>query len=169
MARVFGTGLLTYLRPRIDSICKGIYPINPDGADAAFCKEILRDSLDPGAINVMISGSKLPTSRTYNEVVAADFGQSYDSSSLPESTFTGPILMAQGILDPLNDAKGRAEQLGTLRSGITISQLQGGHCPHHEIPQAVASSISEWMEETRAERMSMVRSNNKESVEATTN
>jgi hypothetical protein len=120
----------------------------------------------------MISGSKLPTSRTYNEVVAADFGQSsyYDGDySLPtESTFTGPILMAQGILDPLNDAKGRAEQLGTLRSGITISQLQGGHCPHHEIPQAVASSISEWMKETRAERMAMA-SNNKERAEAITN
>jgi pimeloyl-ACP methyl ester carboxylesterase len=102
----------------------------------------------------MISGSKLPTPRTYNEVIAADFGQSYDSS-LPEATFRGPILLAQGILDPLNDAKGRAEQLGSLRDGVKIVPLQGGHCPHDEIPEAVASSISEWMQETRAERKAM--------------
>lgn len=101
----------------------------------------------------MISGSKLPLPRTYNEVVAADFGQC--SSSVPESQFTGPILLAQGILDPLNDAKGRARQLKTLRDGIQVAELQGGHCPHDEIPEEVASAVMNWMKETRSERMAM--------------
>ena len=154
VARTFGTGLLWYLRPRIQEICTNLYPTNPSAVDYALCENILRDSLDPGAINVMISGSKLPMPRTYNEVIAADFGQSSDPS-LPESTFTGPILMAQGILDPLNDAKGRSESLGALRKGIKIDQLQGGHCPHDEIPDQVATSIAKWMTETRSERMAM--------------
>jgi pimeloyl-ACP methyl ester carboxylesterase len=157
-----GEGLLAYLRPNIQSICVNLYPTNPDAVDSLLCDTILRDSLDPGAINVMISGSKLPGPRTYNQVVGADFGQSNDGS-LAESTYQGPILVAQGILDPLNDARGRAEQLGTLRSGITIVQLEGGHCPHDELPQAVASSISDWLQETKTERMAMIA--NKEKVE----
>jgi pimeloyl-ACP methyl ester carboxylesterase len=130
-----------------------LYPTKPDAVDDDLCQNILRDSLDPGAINVMISGSKLPTPRTYNEVTAADFGQSnYD---LPESQFKGPILVAQGVLDPLNDAKCRARQLKTLRKGIHVAELQGGHCPHDEIPEEVASSIVRWLEETRHERQAM--------------
>lgn len=153
VARAVGNGLLSYLRPRIQSICVNLYPTNPDAVDDKLCQNILRDSLDPGAINVMISGSKLPLPRTYNEVVAADFGQC--SSSVPESQFTGPILLAQGILDPLNDAKGRARQLKTLRDGIQVAELQGGHCPHDEIPEEVASAVMNWMKETRSERMAM--------------
>jgi pimeloyl-ACP methyl ester carboxylesterase len=154
IARAFGTGLLAYLRPRIQEICVNLYPTNPAAVDSELCDNILRDSQDPGAINVMISGSKLPLPRTYNEVIAADFGQSTDAS-VGESTFPGLILMAQGILDPLNDAKGRSESLGKLRDGIHIDQLQGGHCPHDEIPEQVASSIAIWMKETREQRLAM--------------
>lgn len=104
----------------------------------------------------MISGSKLPAPRTYNEVVAADFGQY--SSSIPESQFRGPVLLAQGVLDPLNDAKGRARQLKTLRDGIQVAELQGGHCPHDEIPEEVASAVMTWMKDTRYARMAMTES-----------
>lgn len=155
-ARLVGNGLLSYLRPRIQSICVNLYPTNPDAVDDDLCRNILRDSLDPGAINVMISGSKLPTPRTYNEVVAADFGQSGSPQSV-ESQFTGPILVAQGILDPLNDAKGRARQLKTLRKGIEVAELEGGHCPHDEIPEQVASAMVKWMKDTKAERLAMTR------------
>ena len=151
VARAFGTGLLSYLRPRIQSICKNLYPTNPGAVDEALCSNILRDSLDPGAINVMISGSKLPPSRPYNELLAADFGQGNDPS-IKESQFRGPVLMPQGVLDPLNDANGRAEMLGTLRQGITIDKLQGGHCVHDEIPEATAESIRKWMISTKEER-----------------
>jgi pimeloyl-ACP methyl ester carboxylesterase len=155
VARAFGTGLLAYLRPQIQSICKNLYPVNPSAVDADLCVNILRDSLDPGGINIMISGAKLPPPRTYNELLAADFGQGTDLT-IADSMFEGPVLMAQGILDPLNDAKGRAEMMGTLRKGITIDPIQAGHCPHDEVPEAIASSISKWMQATRMERKALL-------------
>jgi len=156
-ARAVGNTLLSYLRPRIQSICVNLYPINPSAVDDELCRNILRDSLDPGAINVMVSGSKLPTPRTYNEVVAADFGQS--SVATPaESQFKGPILVAQGVLDPLNDAKGRALSLKTLRDSIQVAELQGGHCPHDEIPDDMAAAIVNWMKETQTDRQKMTES-----------
>ena len=141
IAKYGGNGLLAYLRPRIQSICTNLYPTNPAAVDNNLCDGILRDSLDPGAINVMISGSKLPPPRTANELLGADFGSSTSknkisssSSSSPqvvrERTFDGPVLVAQGILDPLNDAKGRADMLDDLRMGITVSRMDAGHCPH---------------------------------------
>ena len=99
---------------------------------------------------MMISGTKLPLPRTYNEVVAADFGTS--ESGQPESQFRGAILLAQGVLDPLNDAKERARQLKTLRSGIDVAELTGGHCPHDEIPAEAASAIVKWMVATKSKR-----------------
>lgn len=154
LSRAIGNGLLWYLRPRIQSICKNLYPVDPSAVDEPLCDGILRDSLDPGAVYVMISGSKLPPSRTYNELLAADFGQSQDaSSSFSESQFHGLVLMPQGVLDPLNDAAGRATSMGTLRSGITIDPIQAGHCPHDEVPMAVASSINKWLQATRSDRL----------------
>ena len=152
MASIGGTALLWYLRPRIQSICRNLYPTNPGAVDDILCGGILRDSLDPGAINVMISGSKLPPPRTANELLGADFGSSknrgYETSFLSkykEGTFDGPVLVAQGVLDPLNDAKDRAELLRKLRKGIKIDSLNAGHCPHDELPGDIAKSISKWM------------------------
>jgi hypothetical protein len=89
-------------------------------------------------------------------LLAADFGQANDPS-IKESQFHGPVLMSQGILDPLNDANGRADLLGTLRKGITIDKLDGGHCVHDEIPEATAASITKWMESTKEERSSFLK------------
>lgn len=153
MAKVGGTGLLWYLRPRIQSICKNLYPTNPSAVDNVLCDGILRDSLDPGALNVMISGSKLPPPRTANELLGADFGSAKNrgyissfQSKFEEGTFDGPVLVAQGLLDPLNDAKGRAEMFGKLRSGIKVDPINGGHCPHDELPLDVAKSVLSWLE-----------------------
>ncbi len=132
VANVGGEGLLWYLRPRIQSICVNLYPTNPTAVDNTLCSGILRDSLDPGAINVMISGSKLPPPRTANELLGADFGSSINKeynknqTIFNESTFDGPVLVAQGFLDPLNDAKGRAEMFGGLRDGITVNPINAG-------------------------------------------
>jgi hypothetical protein len=157
LSRAIVNGLLWYLRPRIQSICKNLYPVDPLAVDKPLCHGILRDSLDPGAVYVMMSGSKLPPSRTYNELLAADFGQSQDSSStFVESQFGGLVLMPQGVLDPLNDAAGRATSMGTLRRGITIDPIQAGHCPHDEVPMAVASSIHKWLQATRSDRLTNV-------------
>lgn len=144
--------MLWYLRPRIQSICINLYPTNPLAVDDVLCSGILRDSLDPGAINVMISGSKLPPPRTANELLGADFGSSKNrgystsfESKYREGTFDGPVLVAQGVLDPLNDAKGRAKMLGNLRKGITVDPINAGHCPHDELPSDIAKSISSWL------------------------
>jgi pimeloyl-ACP methyl ester carboxylesterase len=153
VAKIGGTGLLWYLRPRIQSICKNLYPTNPSAVDSVLCNAIRRDSLDPGAINVMISGSKLPPPRTANELLGADFGSakhrgymSSFESKFKEGTFDGPVLVAQGLLDPLNDAKGRADMFGKLRDGIKVDPINGGHCPHDELPLDVAKSILSWLE-----------------------
>jgi pimeloyl-ACP methyl ester carboxylesterase len=148
IARIFGAALLAYLRPSIRSICQRVYPTNPSAVDSVLCNNILRDSLDPGAINVMISGSKLPIPRTANELLASDFGSALDETvrvEVKESCWTGPVLVAQGLLDPLNDAPGRASLLGRLRQGITVSPVEdGGHCPHDERPQASIQALLQW-------------------------
>jgi pimeloyl-ACP methyl ester carboxylesterase len=151
-ARVFGNGLLWYLRPRIQSICKNLYPTNPSAVNENLVKSILRDSLDPGAINVMISGSKLPPPRTANELLGADYG----SSGGKEGRWTGPVLVAQGMLDPLNDAKTRASMLGDLREGITVTPIDAGHCPHDELPEDVANAIDTWMRAMKKEQVTSI-------------
>jgi hypothetical protein len=93
----------------------------------------------------MISGSKLPPSRTANELLAADFGSTIDiKGEIQESVWEGPVLIATGILDPLNDAKGRTQMFGALREGITTDPITAGHCPHDEVPNEVAASIAKW-------------------------
>ena len=96
----------------------------------------------------MISGSKLPIPRTANELLASDFGSTLDETvrvEVKESCWTGPVLVAQGMLDPLNDAPGRASLLGQLRQGITVSPIEdGGHCPHDERPQASIQALLQW-------------------------
>ncbi len=140
VASLGGQGLLWYLRPRIQSICVNLYPSKPSAADDNLCTNILRDSLDPGALAVMISGSKLPPPRTANELLGASFGSSSgttirkgsenDTVRVIEGQWSGPVLIAQGMKDPLNDAVGRAKMFQSLRQGIEIAPLDGGHCPH---------------------------------------
>jgi len=163
VGRAFGNVLLSYLRPRIQSICKNLYPTNPDAVNLELCNSIERDSLDPGAINVMMAGAKLPVPRTANELLNSDFGAAPTASSvssdlIPESTFTGPVLIAQGVLDPLNDATDRMNRFGALRDGITTDPLQAGHCPHDELPAEMARSISAWMLNTRSQRQAITKS-----------
>ena len=160
VARAFGNVLLSYLRPRIQSICTNLYPTNPSAVDAELCDAIYRDSQDPGAINVMISGAKLPTPRTANELLQADFGSACTlttkKTDTKESSFAGPVLVAQGVLDPLNDAKDRMNRLEQLRAGITASPIEAGHCPHDELPADVAKAISSWMSQTTRERSAFI-------------
>lgn len=151
IARIVGNVLLSYLRPNIQSICRNLYPTNPSAVDDFLVGEIERDSLDPGAINVMMAGAKLPPPRTANELLGAEFGvESIDDTALvSESTFDGPVLIAQGILDPLNNATDRMNRYHALRDGIDVAPIQAGHCPHDELPREVAKSIADWMS-TRA-------------------
>jgi len=144
VATLFGRGLLWYLRPRIESICVNLYPTNPTAVNAKLCDSIRRDSLDPGAIAVMISGSKLPPPRTGNELLGADFGSAKESSSVKEGKWMGPVLIAQGMKDPLMDASARVKLFENLRSDIAVEPLNGGHCPHDELPAESAKAFLKW-------------------------
>jgi pimeloyl-ACP methyl ester carboxylesterase len=52
--------------------------------------------------------------------------------------YTGPVLIAQGALDPLNDAKSRAKIFADIRTGITVDLMPLGHCPMDENPAMVS-------------------------------
>jgi pimeloyl-ACP methyl ester carboxylesterase len=154
VGRAFGSVLLQYLRPRIQSICVNLYPTNPSAVNSDLCENIRRDSLDPGAIYVMMAGAKLPLPRTANELLQADVGAG-DTQS-PEATFANrPVLIAQGVLDPLNDAKDRMERFAALRAGVTAVPIQAGHCPHDEVPEIVADEVSKWLRATQPTRAAL--------------
>ena len=87
-----GKALFAYLQPSIKSICQNVYPDNPDAVDPRLTENIFRDSEDPGAVNVLTSGAKLPPPRTKNELFE-DFG--------------GPVLVVQGLNDPLGAGTAR--------------------------------------------------------------
>jgi pimeloyl-ACP methyl ester carboxylesterase len=147
VARAFGNILLGYQRPQIQSICKNLHPTNPAAVDEALAKEIERDSLDPGAVNVMMAGAKLPPPRTANQLLGADFGATplpaqagKEEAQIKESYFDGPVLILQGVLDPLNNATDRMYRYRALRAGIDIDPIQAGHCPHDELPDQIAKT-----------------------------
>ena len=106
----------------------------------------------------MMAGAKLPIPRTANELLEADFGNAgtAEGQTTMESTFTGPVLIAQGVLDPLNDATDRMRRFGALRRGITMDPLKAGHCPHDELPSEMSRSISNWMATTVKDRTAFV-------------
>lgn len=58
--------------------------------------------------------------------------------------FKGPVLIVQGVLDPLNNSAGRAD---SLEAAITNSKkvcIDAGHCPHDEVPEKVNAAIMDF-------------------------
>ncbi|CAM9240223.1 unnamed protein product, partial [Hapterophycus canaliculatus] len=104
---------------------------NPDIVDEGLAENILRDSCDPGAVGVIAAGGKLPFSRSANEMLGK---------------FGGPVLVTQGVKDPLNDAEGRATLFQGLGPQVSVVRLDGGHCPHHEVAAEVCEAISVFVE-----------------------
>lgn len=96
-------------------ICRNLYKKRPEQVDDRLVYNIVRDSKDPGALGVFASGGRLPPPRPANELLRK---------------FNGPVLVAQGALDPLNDAKGRAELLRTCYDKTVVRLIEAGHCPH---------------------------------------
>ena len=47
-------------------------------------------------------------------------------------------MIAQGALDPLNDAPGRAQSFENISQGVTVDLMPLGHCPMHENPKMVS-------------------------------
>lgn len=125
-----GKLIFSLLQPRIKNLCEWLYPTNPKAVRLNRVDvNILRDSKDPGATGVIASGGKLPTPRPVSDLFRE---------------YTGPVLVIQGVLDPLNDAKARAEQFRLVREGVDVDLLELGHCPMDEGPDLVSSSIISW-------------------------
>ena len=122
--------ILSSLRLFIGPLCKWLYPFAPEEADRKLIDDIYRDSLDPGAIHVMVSGAKLPPPRTANELLGSSFAGG--SNDFVEGRFGGGVFVIQGTEDPLNDAKTRAKNFGKLRSGVRVEGIAAGHCVHDE-------------------------------------
>merc|ERR1712146_825858 len=126
----FGKVIFGVLQPQIRGLCEWLYPSNPAAVRSQNLDlSILRDSNDPGAAGVIASGGKLPTPRPVNDLFRE---------------YTGPVLIAQGVLDPLNDAKKRANQFESVRDKVSVDLLQLGHCPMDEGPEQVGDSIKKW-------------------------
>jgi len=124
-----GAGLLfAALQPNIKPILSYVYPAAPDRADAWLADEIERASADPGALQVLASGSALPQPETIDSLLR-DVG--------------APVLVCQGLLDPLNDSPARVvalqEALGAL---VRVAKIEGGHCPHDEKPDEVNAAVA---------------------------
>ncbi|GLC43944.1 hypothetical protein PLESTB_000212500 [Pleodorina starrii] len=121
------SALFWYLERTVPSTLKWLYPTNPAKADEWLAQEILRAAGDSGAIDVFKSVWYLPPPRALNWLVA--------------EAWRGPTLVLQGALDPLNDARSRARQLGELCPNVQVQLLQAGHCPHDEVPEQVNEAL----------------------------
>ncbi|KAK4529398.1 hypothetical protein CCYA_CCYA01G0255 [Cyanidiococcus yangmingshanensis] len=130
LSRLAGEVLLRYLQRRIRNTLLKVYPVSPQAA-LRMEQIIYRHSVDPGAASVIASGFRLPPSRAIPELL--------------KSLYPVPVLLVQGILDPLNDARLRAERIARARPDIRVVCLDAGHCPHDEMPDEVNMALVDWL------------------------
>lgn len=64
---------------------------------------------------------------------------------LINNLWRGPTAVVQGVLDPLNDARGRATQLEAECPGLRVWSINAGHCPHDEAPAEVNQALLEFV------------------------
>uniref|UniRef100_A0A7S1XLU4 AB hydrolase-1 domain-containing protein n=1 Tax=Phaeomonas parva TaxID=124430 RepID=A0A7S1XLU4_9STRA len=133
---LFSNGLLGFLKPQVPSICKRLYTERPENSDQRQIDNILRDAADPGAVDVFVAGAKLPPPTPANEL----FYQ-----------YKGPVVIVQGMSDPLNDARSRAKAFvnaEAYQNQVRLAALEkGGHCPHHEVPEKVNAALLDFLED----------------------
>lgn len=58
--------------------------------------------------------------------------------------YKGPVLIVQGILDPLNKAGARADALEAAIHNSEKICIRAGHCPHDEVPEQVNAAIADF-------------------------
>ena len=132
--------LMLVFEPLLPGFGRIFYRANPSVMNRSYFDAIIRDSMDVGVINVIVTISKLLPKRTAEELLCPD-----GRKSIPhEGVWIGKVLLVQGMLDPLKSQE-RAKKLVTLRDGITLAPLQCGHCPHDEMPSETALAIVKWM------------------------
>lgn len=127
-------GLFAFLEGDVERQLRRVYPVQPQRADSWLGAEIARAARDPGALGVFRSVFYLPPPRALNYLVAEKFG--------------GPTLVLQGIKDPLNNAKLRAQELRRFCPNAEVVELDAGHCPHDEVPELVNSHLVRFIKDT---------------------
>ncbi|KAL4435621.1 hypothetical protein ABPG77_002584 [Micractinium sp. CCAP 211/92] len=127
-------GLFAFLEGDVERQLQRVYPVRPERADSWLGGEIARAARDPGALGVFRSVFYLPPPRALNYLVADKFG--------------GPALVLQGIKDPLNNAKLRAQELRRFCPNVEVVELDAGHCPHDEVPELVNSHLLRFIADT---------------------
>ncbi|KIY91372.1 hypothetical protein MNEG_16592 [Monoraphidium neglectum] len=131
VASAVTAGLMAYLEGSIAGQLKWLYPTAPERADTWLEQEIFRAACDGRSPDVFRSVFYLPPPRALNWLVA--------------DAWRGPTLVLQGVLDPLNDAAGRAAQMEALCPNAKAVRLQAGHCPQDEQPEAVNNALLQWI------------------------
>ncbi|GLT40303.1 hypothetical protein SLA2020_144480 [Shorea laevis] len=122
--------LWLYLRLNIKSIVKNCYPAKTERADDWLISEMVRASYDPGVLVVLESIFSFDLSLPLN----------YLLEGLEEK-----VLIVQGMKDPISDSKSKVAMLKEHCAGVTVKELNAGHCPHDELPEEVNSIICEWI------------------------
>jgi pimeloyl-ACP methyl ester carboxylesterase len=137
---LFGRAVIRFIYPQIDQRLSLIYGNRLANADEAVSYAIKQSAKGPGSANVIGAGQKLAENRPLNEVLRGF-----------------PTLVVMGLEDQVSSpavAKGRAELFEKLATGSSSSEEavsvvverieKGGHCPHDEVPDAVASALLKW-------------------------
>ena len=138
-----GKGLFAYLQPNIASICRQVYPNVPERVEASLTDNILRDSNDPGAVNVLCSGAKLPTPISKNELLEAYGGRVFVLTGMNDPLGNGQAARRFELYEEVYNAQSAAPHRpsGTL----TRQALAAGHCPFDERPAECAAAIAAFM------------------------
>jgi hypothetical protein len=123
-------GLMTYLERQIPSTLKRLYPGNPENADEWLAEEIYRAACDPKCGPGVAGAAAWLSTKCCPPADAAPPPSSLPSRAgdvfasvfylpppralnfLVGEKFAKPTFVLQGALDPLNDAVGRAGQVG---------------------------------------------------------
>jgi pimeloyl-ACP methyl ester carboxylesterase len=92
-----------------------------------------RAACDARSADVFASVFYLPKPRPLNYLI--------------NNLWRGPTAVVQGVLDPLNDARGRADQLERECPGTRVWAINAGHCPHDEAPAEVNRALLEFVEQ----------------------
>lgn len=125
---LFSRALFWYLETSIKSTLKWLYVTDPSRADEWLGSEIFRAACDPGSLEVFQAAFYLSPPRPLNHLINQHFKK--------------PVMVLQGVLDPLNDAKKRALDLGAAcPEHVEVRLVQAGHCPHDEQPEKVNEEI----------------------------
>lgn len=99
LRRLAGRLILKSLQGRVLRTLNVVYPTNPLDADSRLPDEIMRASYDYGAVDVLASGLVAPQQRGFDALLKA-----YD----------GPLLVFNGILDPLGNVRLRTQTFETM-------------------------------------------------------